>query len=181
MSYLITATIVLVALLSFIALFGEAMEAVKVGKRRAHKAEKEKLIARAIEMKDQLYKIDAVSFQKLVVYIYEEIGYRTKMLTVKKEKALILEQNGVYTLMLYKNHAWPISQETLETLYYHKNKMGLDVMMAISTGGFNLSAWEWSKSQSGVKLINAESFVDLCKEIATPSKDKPLHPSQWVP
>jgi len=40
--------------------------------------------------------------------------------------------------------------------------------MVISTGGFNASAWEWSKEQLGIRLINEEDFIDLCKEIATP-------------
>ncbi|MBI3358792.1 MAG: restriction endonuclease [Nitrospirae bacterium] len=168
MSYLVIAVIVLVALLSLIAIFGEAREAIKTGQRRVHKAEKERLIANAVEMKCQLHKIDPASFQKLVVNVYEEIGYRTKILTVGKEEAILLEQNGIYTLMAYKNHAWPISRETLETLYYHKTKMGLDGMMVISTGGFNVSAWEWSKDQQGVHLINEEDFVDLCNEIAMP-------------
>ena len=168
MSYIILATIILVALLSLIAIFDEAREAIKAGQRRVYKAEKEKRIARAVEMKGELHKIDPVSFRKLVVNIYEEIGYRTKILTVGKEEAILLEQNGVYTLMAYKNHAWPISRETLEIFYHHKTKMGLDFMIVISTGGFNVSAWEWSKDQSGVKLINKDSFVELCSEIATP-------------
>ena len=167
MSFLVSVTIIILVLLSLIAIFDEAREAIKAGQRRARKGEKEKLIARAIGMKGQLHKIDPVSFQKLVVHVYEEIGYRTKRLTLGKEDALLLEQKGVYTLMVYKNSSWPISRETLETFYYHKTKMGLDSMMVISTGGFNLSAWEWSKDQSGVSLINEESFVELCNEIAT--------------
>ncbi len=168
MSYFVIAIVVLVALLSLIALFDEAREAIKAGQRRIHKAEKERLIARVVDMKGQLHKIDPASFHKLVVSVYEEIGYRTKKLTVGKESALVLEQNGIYTLMLYKNHAWPISQETLETFYHHKKKMGLDRMTVISTGGFNLSAREWSRDEQGVSLINEENFVDLCNEIAMP-------------
>ncbi len=167
MSYLLSATIVLVALLSVIALFGEAREMVKSSRRKAVKAETEKLVARAIEMNGQLHKIDSASFQKLVVHVYEKIGYRAKVLTVGKERGIILEQNGVYTLMIYKNHPWPMSKEILETCYYHKTKMGLDAMMVISTYGFNASAWAWSKDQPEVKFINEERVVELCKEIAT--------------
>jgi len=168
MSYIVSATIMLVVLLSLIAIFGEAREAIKTGKRRLRKAEQEKLITQAIEMKGQLHKLDADSFLKLVVHIYEEIGYKTKLLPVGKEDALLLEQRGGYTLMVYKNSSWPISREALETFYYHKTKMGLDCMMVISTGGFNASAWEWSKEQLGIRLINEEDFIDLCKEIAAP-------------
>lgn len=167
MSYFISAIIIIVALLSLIALFDETREAIKTRQRRAHKAENERRIVSASTMNGKLHKMDLVSFQKLVIYIYEKIGYRTKTVRAGKESALILEQNGVYTLMVYKNHQWPISRETLETYYYHKTKMGLDAMMVISIGGFNLSAGEWSKDQPEVKFINEQGFIDLCNEIAT--------------
>lgn len=115
MSYIVSATIMLVVLLSLIAIFGEAREAIKTGKRRLRKAEKEKLITQAIGMKGHLHKLDANSFLKLVVHIYEEIGYKTKLLPLGKEDALLLEQRGGYTLMVYKNSSWPISREALET------------------------------------------------------------------
>jgi len=168
MSYFVSAIIVILVLLSFIAFFDEAREVIKTRQRRANKAKNEKLIAGASSMNGQLHKMELVSFQKLVTYIYEKIGYRTKTITAGKESAIILEQNGVYTLMIYKNHIWPISRDTLETCYYHKTKMGLDAMMVISIGGFNVSGWEWSKDQSDVKLINEERFIDLCNEIAVP-------------
>ena len=168
MSYLISAVIILVAILSFIALFDEAREAIKARQRLRHKSDKDRLIARAAGMTGQMHKMDAMLFQQLVIHIYEDSGYRTKLLAVGKESALLLEKNGFYTLMAYKNHAWPISREAVEIFYYHKTKMGLDAMMVISTGGFNLSAWEWAKDHQEIKLINEDGFVDLCNEIASP-------------
>jgi len=165
MSYLISATIILVAILSFIALFGEARETIKGGQRRARKAEKARLIAVAIE--GTVHKMNPASFEKLVVHVYEELGYRVKVLAVSKEQAMLLEQNEVYTLMVYKNHTWPMGQETLETFYYHKKKMGLEAMTVIATGGFNESALEWSKGQHEVKFINEENFIELCNEVST--------------
>jgi hypothetical protein len=173
MSYLILAVVLLVVLLSMVALFDEAREMIQSGKRRANKAEKAELIQRALIMKGQLHKIDAVSFEKLVAHIYEELGYRTKNIRVGNENVILLEQKGVYTLVGYKNHGWPISRETLETLYHHKKRMTLDAMIVISTGGFNLSAWEWARENEGVKLLNAENIIDLCNEISAPPASLP--------
>lgn len=160
-------------MLGVIALFDEAREIIKAGQRRADRTERDGLIERALTIKGSLHKMDTASFHKLVTTIYEEIGYRTKAITVGKEQALLLAQKEVYTLVGYKNHGWPISRDTLETLYHHKKRMGLDAMIMISTGGFNHSAWEWAKDHDGVKLINEENFIDLCNEIATQPTSMP--------
>jgi hypothetical protein len=168
MSYFVSAIIILIAFLSVIALFDEVREAIKARRRKANKSESEELVARAAGMNGQLYKMSTDAFQQLVIHVYEGIGYRVKALTVGKDCALILEQNGVYALMIYKNHQWPMSCEILEICYHHKTKMMLDAMLFLSIGGFNESACKWSKGQSDVKLINEDGFVDLCKEMAKP-------------
>ncbi|MEK7747523.1 MAG: restriction endonuclease [Nitrospirota bacterium] len=168
MSYLILAAVLLIVFLGVIALFDEAREVIRSGKRHADKVQRERLIERALKMKGRLHKMDVISFQKLVETIYDGIGYQTKHLTVGKENVLLIAQKEVYTLVGYNNNGWPLSREALEILYHHKKKMELDAMIMISTGGFNLSAWEWAQEHDGIKLLNEEDLTDLCNEIAAP-------------
>ena len=172
MSYLVLASILLVIMLSFVALFDEARERVRSMKQRSEEIEKQKRIEQAFSLRGQLHKMDPKTFQKWIAHIYEEHGHRTKVFVYGREECLLLEKNGVQTLVGCKNYVWPTSREVLEILYSKTKQMGLDHLVVISTSGFNLNAWEWATERSGVELVSEEKLFELCEGLVFSDKNK---------
>ncbi len=166
MSYLVLITVFLVTVLGLISLFDEARAQLLEAKRRAEEAQKQKRAEQAIKMKGHLHQMDPETFQKWVADIYTDLGHRTKIFTRGDERTLLLAKEGVYTLVGLTNHAWPISQQTLEKLAYKKRQMEADQLVVLSTSGFNLNAWEWTAMQPDIKLISEAGLFDLYEETA---------------
>jgi len=163
-----------------ISLFNTVSERVMTAKQRFYLQEKQKRYDQAFHMRGQLHRMKPDAFQKWVADLYEERGYRTKFLENGEERTLLIEKEGVYTLIGPSNYIWPVSQLVLERLYQKRGAMGVDHLIVISTSGFNLNAGEWVKERFGIELMSEEGLFRLSQEGATVAKNKIL-PPQTVP
>jgi HJR/Mrr/RecB family endonuclease len=174
MSYIILIVIVLVVMLSLISLFDEIRVRVRTVKHRAGETEKQKRIDQAFHLNGHLHKMDPGAFQKWVMDIYQEMGYRVKALADSGDQDLLLEKDGATTLVGARNYQWPIGREVLEVLHHQKKRMGLNHLIVISTSGFSVNAREWATETSGIELMGEEYLFHLSEQAALLPKDELL-------
>lgn len=179
MSYIILVVIVLVVMLSLISLFDEIRIRVQFVKQRVSETEKQRRIEQAFRLHGHLHKMDPAAFQKWVMDIYQEMGYRTQVLADGGDQDILLEKEGGTALVGPRNYQWPIGREVLEVLHHQKKRRGLNHLIVISTSGFSASAREWAAETSGIELVGEDDLFHLSKQAALLPKDE-LHPAKTV-
>jgi len=180
MAYILPVALLLLTILSLIALLEEVRGRVHKAAQQSGVMEKQKRIDEAYRLRGVLHKMDQDDFYKWVTDIYAERGYRTKVLTIGKERHLLLEKEQVTALVEPRNYVWPVSREMLAVLYHTKKSMGINQLIIISTGGFNIHAREWAQGNSEIELMDETGLFDLCREGALLPTKNDLFPAQTL-
>jgi hypothetical protein len=172
MSYILLGIILLLVMLGVVAFFDETRARVRAMRQQSDVNGHQKRMEQAFRMKGQLYQMDPGAFQKWIIRIYEDCGYRVRPIEDEEGRSLLLEKEGICILVGCLNYRWPISQEVVEILHHKTKQMRLEKLVVISTSGFNANAEEWAGEQPDVELIVEDKLFDLCQAASLSDKEK---------